>query len=168
MFKLHCKVFIASFIVCSSLLAQHVAAQTGTTPKPPDKPASKPAKSSKQTPKTAPAAEKTAAMLEDEEDSKTPDITGSDVTEFICDHGQKITLYRNPGDEKFIAMRWQKHIMRMRSVATSTGAERFENRRHGMLWIGIPAKSMLLDSKKGQQLANECRTVEQTNALEKK
>ncbi|MCY1251071.1 hypothetical protein D9M72_647880 [compost metagenome] len=29
------------------------------------------------------------------------------------------------------------------------------------MWIGIPAKGMLLDSKQGRQLANECKDAEQ-------
>ena len=31
----------------------------------------------------------------------------------------------------------------------------------GIVWIGIPAKGILLDSRKGQQLANECKSAEQ-------
>ena len=34
----------------------------------------------------------------------------------------------------------------------------------GLVWIGIPAKGLLLDSKKGQQLANECKNAEQMKA----
>ncbi len=162
MHKLSHKVLIASFIASCTLLAAAVQAQTSATHKPANHAAAKPAA------KAAPAADKNAATDDDDDENKTPDTNGSEVTEYNCDHGQKITLYRNPGDDKFIAMRWQKHIMRMRRIATSTGADRFENRRHGMLWIGIPAKSMLLDSKKGQQLANECRDAEQTQAHEKK
>jgi len=49
----------------------------------------------------------------------------------------------------------------MHRVSTTTGAHRFENAKNGLVWIGIPAKGMLLDSKKGKQLANECRSPEQ-------
>jgi hypothetical protein len=52
----------------------------------------------------------------------------------------------------------------MTRVSTSTGADRFENRMHGLVWIGIPAKGMLLDSKKGLQLANECKSPDQLKA----
>lgn len=156
--------WIATFLLGSVMLAGTAQAQTqtGSTAKPSARAATKNAA------KAAPAAEKNAVTNDDDEENKAPDLQGSDVTEYSCDHGQKITLYRNPGDPDFIAMRWQKHSMRMRRVTTSTGAERFENRRHGMLWIGIPSKGMLLDSKKGQQLANECRNAEQTQSHEKK
>jgi hypothetical protein len=46
-------------------------------------------------------------------------------------------------------------------VGTTTGAKRFENANYGLIWIGIPSKGMLLDSKLNRQLANECRTPEQ-------
>jgi hypothetical protein len=35
---------------------------------------------------------------------------------------------------------------------------------YGLIWIGIPAKGMLLDSKQNRQLANECRNAEQWQA----
>lgn len=150
---------LASLLTGCALLVTQAQAQTST--------ATKPAKSSsKPAAKAAPAAKTEAANDGDDDEGKTPDVTGSEVTEYNCDHGQKITLYRNQGDDKHIAMRWQKQIMRMRRVETSSGADRFENRRYGMLWIGIPAKSMLLDTKKGQQLANECRDAQQKQAHE--
>ncbi len=101
------------------------------------------------------------ALSEDSEDEiSEPETAGTKVYEFNCELGNKITAYKNEGDEKFLAIRWNKHILRLRRVATTTGANRFENRQAGLVWIGIPAKSMLLDSKRGQQLANECKLVE--------
>jgi hypothetical protein len=106
-------------------------------------------------------AHKKIALSEDNDDeSSEPDITGSITYEYNCELGDKITAYKNDGDNKFIAIRWDKHIHRLKRVTTTTGADRFENRLAGLVWIGIPAKSMLLDSKRGQQLANECKLVE--------
>ncbi len=96
-----------------------------------------------------------------DEDDLAPDITGSFGTDFQCELGNKLTIYRNANDDKHVALRWKKRLHRLTRVDTSTGAERFENRKFGLIWIGIPAKGMLLDSKKGQQLANECRNTEQ-------
>ena len=72
-----------------------------------------------------------------------------------------MTIYQNAGDEQHIALQWKKRLHRLTRVDTTTGANRFENRKFGLLWIGIPAKGILLDSKKGQQLANECKNPEQ-------
>jgi hypothetical protein len=52
----------------------------------------------------------------------------------------------------------------MSRVETTTGAHRFENTKAGFIWIGIPAKGLLLDSRKGLQLANECKTAQQVLA----
>jgi membrane-bound inhibitor of C-type lysozyme len=116
----------------------------------------------KQTPKKAPAKRAAAPKKEAvvDEDDKEPDVTASATTEFNCDHGNKLTIYRNAEDDKHIALRWNKRLLRLTRVATTTGANRFENGKNGWVWIDIPTKGMLLDSKKGQQLANECKSRE--------
>jgi len=106
------------------------------------------------------AAGAAAAHGTDEED-REPDTAGSTGLDYNCALGDKVTIFSNAEDDKHIALRWNKRLMRLTRVETSTGAHRFENRRQGMVWIGIPAKGILLDSKKGQQLANECKSAEQ-------
>jgi len=44
---------------------------------------------------------------------------------------------------------------------TSTGAVRLVDRRSGMLWVQIPAKSMLLNQETGQRVADECKHAAQ-------
>jgi hypothetical protein len=106
------------------------------------------------------AAGAAAAQGTDEED-REPDTAGSTGLDYNCALGDKVTIFSNAEDDKHIALRWNKRLMRLTRVETTTGAHRFENRRQGMVWIGIPAKGILLDSKKGQQLANECKSAEQ-------
>lgn len=106
------------------------------------------------------AAGAAAAQGTDEED-REPDTAGSTGLDYDCALGDKVTIFSNAEDDKHIALRWNKRLMRLTRVETTTGAHRFENRRQGMVWIGIPAKGILLDSKKGQQLANECKSAEQ-------
>ncbi len=96
-----------------------------------------------------------------DDDGKDPDVTGSLHTEYQCEHGASVSIYQNKSDDKHIALRWEKTLYRMRRVDTTTGADRFETRKYGLIWIGIPAKGILLDAKKGQQLANECKSPEQ-------
>jgi hypothetical protein len=103
-----------------------------------------------------------ASSADDEE--AEPDTTGSVSTDYQCELGNRLTIYRNEDDDRHIALRWKRRLHRMTRVDTSTGAERFENRRYGLVWIGIPAKGILLDSKQGRQLANECRNAEQAAA----
>lgn len=111
----------------------------------------------------APAA--AAASEDDQEDLGEANIEGSIVTNYNCELGNKITTYNNAGDDKYMAIRWQNKVHRLGRIGTSTGANRFENRKAGLVWINIPSKAMLLDSRKGQQLANECRNPDQAKAL---
>ncbi|MBG6221231.1 MULTISPECIES: hypothetical protein [unclassified Janthinobacterium] len=102
-----------------------------------------------------------AMSVLDKEEADEPDTLGSASTDFNCELGNKITIYTNASDDKHIALRWKKRLHRLSRVGTTTGANRFENRMYGLVWIGIPAKGMLLDSKQGRQLANECKDAQQ-------
>ncbi|MGK5068760.1 hypothetical protein D3C81_370340 [compost metagenome] len=118
------------------------------------------AKSTKAKP-AAKEAHPLAMSVADKEEADEPDTAGSASTDFNCELGNKITIYTNATDDKHIALRWKKRLHRLSRVGTTTGANRFENRLYGLVWIGIPAKGMLLDSKQGRQLANECKDEEQ-------
>ncbi|MES2900058.1 MAG: hypothetical protein V4723_10030 [Pseudomonadota bacterium] len=92
-----------------------------------------------------------------------PDITDTITTDFNCELGNKVTVYHKTSDDKSIAVRWKKRLHRLTRVGTTTGAVRYENPNYGLIWIGIPSKSMLLDSRLNRQLANECMNAEQAN-----
>jgi hypothetical protein len=122
----------------------------------------------KKTVKKVAAKPKAKAVVAPPVEPKTPDeeadepvVTDTSVVEFDCELGNKITIYQNDNDESHIALRWKKRLHRLTRVGTTTGAKRFENKLYGLIWIGIPAKGMLLDSKLNRQLANECRNAEQ-------
>lgn len=91
-----------------------------------------------------------------------PDISDTKVTEYACELGNKITIYTNDTDANYIALRWKHRLHRLARIGTTTGALRFENPHYGLIWIGIPAKGILLDSKLNRQLANECKNAEQS------
>lgn len=99
-----------------------------------------------------------------DEDDIEPDTKNSLSIDYNCELGNKLTVFQNADDDKHIALAWKKRIHRLQRIETTTGANRFENRKYGLLWIGIPAKSILLDTKKGQQLANECKNAKQMTA----
>lgn len=103
-----------------------------------------------------------AIPIDDDDNISEKNLQGSNAVNFNCELGNKITTYMNPVDKKHIAIRWKNKLHRLHKVATTTGANRFENVKYGLVWIDIPAKAMLLDSNKGHQLANECRDAEQT------
>lgn len=136
-----------------TLWASQALAQSSTSTSP---------KAAKTSPVKKAAPKNEAAAIED--DDPEPDTGASSANELQCELGNKITVYHNAEDDQHIALRWLKRVHRLTRVSTSTGAHRYENPKIGLVWIGIPDKSMLLDSKKGRQLANECRTVEQVEA----
>jgi membrane-bound inhibitor of C-type lysozyme len=101
----------------------------------------------------------------DEKNDPEPDITDTTTTEYRCELGNKVTIYKNDNDAEHIALRWKNRVHRMSRVGTSTGALRFENPVFGIIWIGIPSKGILLDSKLNRQLANECKNAEQSKPV---
>jgi hypothetical protein len=109
-------------------------------------------------------APKKAAEAKPADDGNQPDMAGHNRTDYSCEQGNKVTVYEKADDHKRIGLRWNKQVHELTRVDTSTGANRFENKDAGLVWINIPAKGMLLDSKRGQQLANECRNPGQMKA----
>ncbi|AEK63356.1 hypothetical protein [Collimonas fungivorans] len=74
---------------------------------------------------------------------------------FYCELGNRVDLAGGAGSE--VKLNWKGRSYPMTTVSTTTGAVRLEDKASGLVWIQIPAKSMLLNSKLGQQLANECK-----------
>jgi membrane-bound inhibitor of C-type lysozyme len=75
---------------------------------------------------------------------------------YRCEFGARVTVKRIAADRSSILINWKGKDVSMRSVASQSGALRFEEASSGLVWMAIVGKSQLLDSKKGQRLANEC------------
>jgi hypothetical protein len=99
------------------------------------------------------------------DDEAEPDITDTVIADYACELNNKVTIYTNEKDDGHIALRWKNRLHRLTRVGTTTGALRFENTKFGLIWIGIPSKGILLDSKLNRQLANECKNAEQAKPL---
>lgn len=89
---------------------------------------------------------------------QSDDVPGASKRQYNCELGKKVTVYHKADEQDIITLRWNNKNHELKREATTTGAHRFEDKRAGLVWINIPAKSMLLDSKKGRQLANECKS----------
>ncbi|WP_408160790.1 hypothetical protein [Herbaspirillum lusitanum] len=76
---------------------------------------------------------------------------------FACEMGNKVEVKYEGRVTDGVTLVWKGSAYRMEPVTTSTGAVRLENKGEGLVWIQIPSKSMLLNSKAGQQLANDCK-----------
>ncbi len=77
--------------------------------------------------------------------------------DLACEMGKRVAVQGNPQTDNAIDLRWQGQLYRLLRVGTSTGANRFEDRGSGLVWISIPSKAMLLNSKLGEPVANECK-----------
>jgi membrane-bound inhibitor of C-type lysozyme len=124
------------------------------------KPAKKPGKKAKAAAATAAVA--AAAVAANPLEVDEPDVTDNKTTDYDCELGNKITIYTNDNDAAHIALRWKNRLHRLARIGTTTGALRFENPHYGLIWIGIPSKGILLDSKLNRQLANECKNATQS------
>lgn len=76
---------------------------------------------------------------------------------FYCEQGNRVEVSADPQRPDWIKLDWKGRSYPMMAVSTSTGALRYEDAASGNVWIQIPAKSMLLNARAGQQLANECK-----------
>ncbi|UVW27687.1 hypothetical protein [Massilia sp. H6] len=162
-----CAFALASIGLCANAAA---AAPAKDVPKAAAKSATKAKAKAKTGAKAskAAAAEATvrAAALYDAAEEAEPDVTDTVTTEYACELNNKVTIYTNETDPANIALRWKKRVHRLARVGTTTGAQRFENAYWGLIWIGIPSKGLLLDSRLNRQLANECKNAKQAEPLE--
>ena len=76
---------------------------------------------------------------------------------YRCELSRSVTIRRVAADGKSLVLNWAGRDHDFLAVEARTGALRFENVSEGMVWLVIIGKAMLLDTRKGRQLANECR-----------
>mgnify|MGYP000275788242 CR=1 FL=1 len=74
-----------------------------------------------------------------------------------CELGRQVSVAGDVRMDSAIDLNWKGKQYRMQRVTTSTGALRFEDQSSGLVWISIPSKAMLLDSRRGEPVANECK-----------
>lgn len=76
---------------------------------------------------------------------------------YRCDLNRRVEVRSMAADRSSMVIAWLGKEHMMTGVDSATGALRYENRDDGLTFLIIVGKAMLLDSHKGQQLANECR-----------
>lgn len=89
------------------------------------------------------------ALLSQQVQAKAVDLS--------CELGRKVSVAGDVQLDNAIDLDWQGRQYRLQRVNTSTGAQRFEDQRSGLVWISIPSKAMLLDTVRGEPVAKECR-----------
>lgn len=76
---------------------------------------------------------------------------------YRCELDRRVVVRRIAQDGRSAVLNWSSHDYTLRRVPSRSGAVRLEDPNSGLAWIVIVGKSILLDMKKGQQLANECK-----------
>ena len=76
---------------------------------------------------------------------------------YKCELNRNVTVRTIAADGRSLVLGWSGRDHAFKAVEARTGALRFENADEGMVWLVIVGKAMLLDTRKGKQLANECK-----------
>ena len=78
-----------------------------------------------------------------------------------CELGAFVTLTADPKSPGYFDLHLKNQKFRMFPVETSTGAIRLEDQKAGAVWLQLANKSMLMNQKLGQRLADVCMSPEQ-------
>ena len=81
-----------------------------------------------------------------------------------CDHNQQVSLSAVPGQPGHFKLNYKKASYTLVPEETTTGAVRLEDKKAGIVWLQIPAKSMLMNAKVGQRVLDGCKHAEQNGA----
>ena len=76
---------------------------------------------------------------------------------YQCELNRRVQVRSVSADLQFATLNWDRKDYTLRAVGTRSGALRYEDNASGLVWLVIVGKSMLLDTKNGKQLANECK-----------
>jgi hypothetical protein len=80
----------------------------------------------------------------------------------VCELGNSVSVNPDPQQPARFIVQMKKNIYHMSPVETTTGAVRLEDAQAGAMWLQLPHKSMLMNSKVGQRMADECQSEHQT------
>ena len=169
------KLFILSALALAApvaLLAQTTAPKTASKAAAPTASSSSAAKSVK--PKPSPAVVRRSALKAVEEVTPIdddPSVTLSEadlelakrvyVGTIPCELGASVTITPSSRRPGFFLVQTGKTRFRMHPVESRTGAIRLEDGRAGAMWLQLGNKSMLMNQKQGQRLADECMSPAQ-------
>ena len=91
-----------------------------------------------------------------------PEVGEVHTGRMVCELGNSVTVTPDPQQAETFIVQMKKNTYRMSPVATTTGAVRLEDAQAGAMWLQLPHKSMLMNSKLGQRMADECQSEHQT------
>lgn len=83
---------------------------------------------------------------------------------YQCEFSQTLVVGMNPKHDGYLDVRFGNRLYTMKPVLSSTGALRLEDVRGQMLVVQIPTKSMMLDTKAGRRVVDDCKHDNQVAA----
>lgn len=78
-----------------------------------------------------------------------------------CEFGTTVNIAPDAGDKFLYHVSAKGMSYSMRQVPTSTGVVRLEDKAAGATWLQMGNKSMLMDQKRGERVADACRNAQQ-------
>lgn len=85
--------------------------------------------------------------------------------EAACEFNQSVSVLPVTSQRGHFRVSFKKAVYNMVPEETTTGAVRLVDRKAGMVWLQIPSKSMLMNSRIGQRMVDACMHSEQTAAV---
>jgi hypothetical protein len=82
-----------------------------------------------------------------------------------CEYNQQVDVDAVTEQPGLFKVRFKGLSYLMVPEETSTGAVRLFDKKAGVVWLQIPAKSMLLNTRAGQRLVDRCTHAEQRAAV---
>ena len=73
-----------------------------------------------------------------------------------CEFDQSVNVAAVPGQKGWFNVEYKGKSYLMAPEHTTTGAVRLEDKKAGMMWLQIANKSMLMNSKIGQRMVDNC------------
>lgn len=98
-------------------------------------------------------ATETAEAISDEQLAVAPRVLTGDVR---CEFDLKVQLQPVAGRPGHFSLRFKSGRYTMVPQATASGAVRLEDKSAGVVWLQIPAKSMLMNARIGQRMVDDC------------
>jgi hypothetical protein len=97
-------------------------------------------------------------------DAKVQEAVAGEVHtgHMVCELGNSVMVTPDPLQPTRFIVQMKKNTYHMTPVETTTGAVRLEDAQAGAMWLQLPHKSMLMNSKLGQRMADECQSDHQT------
>ncbi|QEA11623.1 hypothetical protein [Comamonas flocculans] len=125
----------------------------------------KTAKAAAKKPKAEPAAEtvpEVIVLTEQERALGERVYTGR----IVCELGATVQIDADPASPGAFFVSGRGFKYHMRPVVAATSAVRLEDQKAGAVWIQIANKSMLMNQKLGQRMADECMSEQQAQVTQ--